>query len=155
MKRHTSLISLSKDHHQGLIIAQILKKNAPVYKGMPSDPEGKRKYILNFWKTELADHFIVEEEILIPEIIGKNSDLNEICKQVLEEHKQIRELLSQLKHSDNPVNELDQIGHSLENHIRLEERKLFGKIQECFDESFLDNLGWKLNSYRNKKENSC
>lgn len=154
MKRHTSLISLSKDHHQTLIIVQILKKNAPVYKGMPNDPEGKRKYILNFWKTELADHFTVEEKILIPEIIGKNSDLNEICNQVLEEHKQIRELVSQLKYSDNPEYELDQIGHSLENHIRLEERKLFEKIQECFDESFLDNLGRKLNSYRNKK-NSC
>ena len=154
MKRHTSLISLSKDHHQTLIIAQILKKNAPVYKGMPSDPVGKRKYILDFWKTELANHFIVEEEILIPESISKNSDLNEMCKQVFEEHKQIKGLISQLKHSDNPEYELDQIGQSLENHIRFEERIVFEKIQECFDETFLDNLGRKLNSYRNKKESS-
>lgn len=83
MKRHPSLIKLSKEHHNGLILAQILKEDAPVYKGMLSKPEGKKEYTLNFYKTELIKHFESEERILIPEIKGHNNTIDKLCDRIL------------------------------------------------------------------------
>ena len=57
MKRHPALHTLSHDHHQGLILAQQLKKGAPQYKGMPSTLVGKKDYTLSFYNDELVQHF--------------------------------------------------------------------------------------------------
>ena len=44
MKRHESLAPLSREHHEGLILAQLLKKGAPAYRGLPTDLAGKLSY---------------------------------------------------------------------------------------------------------------
>ena len=59
IKRHKALQPLSRDHHQGLILAQILKKGAPQYKGMPSTIEGKKEYAIAFSESELKQHFMM------------------------------------------------------------------------------------------------
>ena len=41
MKRHSSLVPYSQDHHKILVLAQVLKKDVPDYKGMPTDLKGK------------------------------------------------------------------------------------------------------------------
>ena len=41
MKRHEALAPLSREHHGTLILAQLLKKGAPVYKGLPDTDTGK------------------------------------------------------------------------------------------------------------------
>ncbi|MEO7264876.1 MAG: hypothetical protein ABIW38_08185, partial [Ferruginibacter sp.] len=64
MKRHPSLISLSREHHGALILARLLQKNAPAYKGLPSDSNGKAVYALQFYKDELIQHFLQEEKVL-------------------------------------------------------------------------------------------
>ncbi len=66
MKRHPALYPLSHDHHQGLILAQQLKKGAPQYKGMPSTLEEKKNYTISFYNNELKKHFYDEEKILFP-----------------------------------------------------------------------------------------
>ncbi len=59
MKRHNSLIPLSRNHYHGLIAAQFCKKNSPDYKRCPAIGEGSAN-ILTYGKTELLDHFSVE-----------------------------------------------------------------------------------------------
>ena len=65
MKRHTALIPLSQDHHHGLLLAQLIKKNAPEYKGLPKDLIGKMNYTNDIYNTELEHHFEDEEKLCI------------------------------------------------------------------------------------------
>lgn len=53
MKRHKALIPLSHDHHHGLLLAQLVKKNVPDYKGLHKNLEGKIKYILSAIEKKL------------------------------------------------------------------------------------------------------
>jgi iron-sulfur cluster repair protein YtfE (RIC family) len=143
MKRSPALYSLSHDHHQGLILAQILKKGAPEYKGLPKTFEGKLAYLLTFYEQELITHFSEEEEILHPAVKGKNAELDELFGQIFSEHQQIHSLIRKIK--EKPDEEkLDEFGRLLESHIRKEERELFQLIQESMSDEELESLEQKL-----------
>jgi len=143
MKRHKCLIKLSKDHHQGLIVAQLLKKDTPPYRDMPNDLNGKTKYALNFYENELKNHFALEENILIPFILNRNKDIDILCNQILEEHKIIFNKFENIKKYFDE-NQLDEIGNLLSQHIRKEERELFELIQENFSNEELNQLEEKF-----------
>ncbi len=93
MKRHPALYTLSHDHHQGLILAQQLKKGAPQYKGMPSTPEDKKDYTLRFYNSELIKHFTDEEEILFPAVKNKNAEVDKLVSEIISEHRKMESLV--------------------------------------------------------------
>jgi iron-sulfur cluster repair protein YtfE (RIC family) len=144
MKRHPALYPLSHDHHQGLILAQQLKKGAPQYKGMPSTPEDKKEYTILFYKTELIRHFENEEKILFPASAGKNEKIDKLIDEIISEHKQIENLVTELNKSGNIEKVMDELGQLLEKHIRKEERELFVMIEEVLNEKELETLSTKL-----------
>ena len=140
MKRHSALINLSREHHAALILAQILKKDGPNFKDLPTDDEGKRNYTISFYKTDLAKHFQFEEEILFP-FVNKQSDLlKEQTVQLISEHKKLKRLIQKLSIPGDVETMLDRIGMLLEKHIRFEERVYFQKVQEIFPDNELDEL---------------
>ena len=140
MKRHSALINLSREHHAALILAQILKKDGPNFKDLPTDDEGKRNYTISFYKTDLAKHFQFEEEILFP-FVNKQSDLlKEQTVQLISEHKKLKRLIQKLSTPGDVETMLDRIGMLLEKHIRFEERVYFQKVQEIFPDNALDEL---------------
>ena len=140
MKRHTALYSLSHDHHQGLILAQQIKKGAPQYKGMPSTVEGKRDYTIQFYNSELNRHFANEEEILFPAVKNKNAELDRKIAEIISEHRKMETLIRDLEKTDRFENVLDELGYLLEKHIRKEERELFVRIEEVLNENELESL---------------
>lgn len=146
MKRHINLIPLSHDHHHGLVLANLIKLNAPVYKGLPNELSGKIEYTKNFFNTELVRHFKEEEEILYPLVKGKSKDIDILFREIFVEHVQIKKLVEQLDASTEPHIVLDKLGRLLENHIRKEERELFEMIQHEFMDEHLSGM--------NKKEKS-
>ena len=141
MKRHPALHTLSHDHHQGLILAQQLKKGAPQYKGMPSTLEGKRDYALSFYKNELVQHFKDEEEILFPLVKNKNIDLDTMISEIISEHRKMESLVKELENTANLEDLLDELGQLLEKHIRKEERDLFIEIEKVLSEEELLKIG--------------
>lgn len=143
MKRHPSLIALSHDHHNGLMLAQLIKKGAPEYKGLPTDIIGKVKYAKEAWSKELKLHFKNEEEILFPFVKGKDNELDVLIEEILEEHKQIKGLVKSLDTSKNKKEVLNDLGFLLEQHIRKEERQVFQKIQQFFGDE-LKELNGKI-----------
>ncbi len=143
MKRHPGLIKLSQDHHQGLIVAQLLKKDMPPYRDMPNDLNGKTKYALNFYENELKNHFALEENILIPFILNRNKNIDTLCYQIIEEHKIIFNKFENIKKYFDE-DKLDEIGNLLSQHIRKEERELFELIQENFSNEELNQLEEKF-----------
>lgn len=137
MKRHPSLISLSREHHGALILARLLQKNAPAYKGLPSDSNGKAVYALQFYKDELIQHFLQEEKVLAL-VKGTDKNMDLLIDSIFEEHRQLQLLFKAIEgHKDLQLH-LHETGVLLEKHIRKEERELFPLIQEkCSEEKLL------------------
>ena len=150
MKRHPSLYQLSHDHHQGLILAQQLKKGAPQYKGMPSTLESKKEYAISFYKTELVKHFEDEEKILFPSVIKRDDEADRLIEEVISEHRKMESLINDLMKKSNVEDSLDEFGKLLENYIRKEERKLFPKMEEILSEKELIMIGEKLSSSKHQ-----
>lgn len=144
MKRHPALHPLSHDHHQGLILAQQLKKGAPQYKGMPATLEEKKNYSISFYKNDLKKHFKDEEKILFPLVKSKNKDVDKMIMEIISEHRKMETLIKDLEVTNQIENVLDELGCLLEKHIRKEERELFPAIEESLTESELSELKTKL-----------
>lgn len=143
MKRHKSIIALSHDHHHGLMLAQLIKKDAPEYKGLPTDLIGKVNHVKESWENELKLHFENEENILFPFAKGKDKEIDNLIDEILDEHKLIETLVKSLNTTTDIESTLDQLGKALESHIRKEERELFQKIQLSFGEE-LNKLEGKI-----------
>ena len=148
MKRHPSLYTLSHDHHQGLILAQQLKKGAPQYKGMPSTLDGKKEYTISFYKADLKKHFLDEEEILFPAAKNKNAVVVKLITDLISEHRKMETLIRDLEKTDQLENVLDELGWLLEKHIRKEERELFMEIEKVLSEEELQVMSEEISQSR-------
>lgn len=137
MKRHPALIPISREHHHTLILAKLLQKDTPAYKGMPNDAEGKANYALDFYKKHLIGHFIAEEKILSL-VKGIDSEIDRLSAEIIKEHYHFHISFTSIINHENLENQLDILGKELELHIRKEERLLFPLIQEKCSEDILN-----------------
>lgn len=139
LKRHPALIPLSRHHHKDLLLAQLLKRDVPNYKGLPTDTPGKVAFAKQEYEQRLRQHFSWEAEVLMPATRAYHEKLRVMAEQVQSEHQQIADLI----HALSPIStseQLDQLGQLLEQHIRFEERIWFSAIQEEVPESVLLQL---------------
>ncbi len=137
IKRHKALHILSHDHHHGLILAQLIKKDSPRYKNLPDTTEGKKKYLIRFYNDDLIKHFEDEEKILFPVVNGKDDEIDNLIEEIITEHRKIEQLINRIESDEDVENTLDELGNLLESHIRKEERNLFMKIQSVLTEEEL------------------
>ena len=151
MKRNPALYTLSHDHHQGLILAQQLKKGAPQYRGMPSTLDDKKDYTISFYKTELVQHFQDEEMILFPAAKNKNDELDRMIAEIIAEHRKMESLIKDLEKTDQLENVLDELGWLLEKHIRKEERELFMEIEKVLTDEELKIVSESISNSRTQK----
>ncbi len=140
MKRHSSIVSLSREHHGALILAKLLQKDAPPYKNLPSDLHGKAAYALTQYQTELAAHFLAEELSVLEQVRGVNEEIDILIEEISTEHKQLRDLFECITKSHHLEEDLHSLGCSLEKHIRKEERVLFPLIQDNCSEDLLNHI---------------
>jgi iron-sulfur cluster repair protein YtfE (RIC family) len=145
MKRHQSLAHLSRDHHPALILAQLLKRNAPAYKGLPTDTAGKLNYAEKFYNEELVTHF-AQEEKMMDMLAGLNLELDEKIKQIKAEHIILHNLFTGISKQIDSVTAMDELGTQLDQHIRKEERELFPLIEKSCDEPMMDSIEKLLTS---------
>jgi iron-sulfur cluster repair protein YtfE (RIC family) len=122
-----------------LILARLLQKDAPPYKGLPLDIAGKAVYAQEFYKNKLITHFISEEKIF-PLVKGVNAEIDVLITEILEEHDHFHISFNSINTQNNLADKLDQLGKELELHIRKEERQLFPLIQENCSEQVLNNI---------------
>ena len=152
MKRHPSLIPLSQDHQKGLLLAQLLKKNAPEYKGLPKDPIGKMNYAKEIYNNELDQHFKEEEEFVFPYLKGRSNEIDELVSEILSEHKILKKSILSLKEGISLIDKMDKIGYLLESHIRKEERDLFEKIPQVLSDGELELIKQRFDQTRPSKK---
>ena len=139
MKRHEALAPLSRDHHSTLILAQLLKKTAPVYKGLPIHPENKIVYAKHLFEKDIEKHF-EQEEAMLEKVKGCHPELDKLAIEIADEHKQLTKLFASLGSTDDLETPMDELGRALEAHIRKEERVLFPMLQEHCSEDKLEEI---------------
>ena len=146
LKRQPGLIPLSREHHRVLLLAQLLKKNVPDYRGMPTTLEGKIAYLHDAFHAELQPHIKKEEAVLLPLVREHAPSLGHMCDMLTDEHQQIQEHILAVISLQPPFDEtalreqLNTIGLLLEQHVRMEERMFFQRIQQTIDKKILDAL---------------
>ncbi|NWF51166.1 MAG: hemerythrin domain-containing protein [Ignavibacteriaceae bacterium] len=154
MKRHPALIPLSQDHHKALLLAQLLKRNAPEYHGLPKDLIGKMNFAKEIYHTELEHHFRDEEQFVFPFLKEKDAELDNLISEILNEHIILKEKILSLVDNPNLIDQLDEIGNILGEHVRKEERILFEKAQTILSDDELKIIENKFDESRPKNK-SC
>ncbi len=151
MKRHESLVPLSRDHHEGLLLAQRIRKGKSVapQSDWPEDRGLQRDRLVEYFDAQLTYHFQAEEDFLFPLADHHLPEEEEITSLLRKQHGQIRSLVSELRTARGVQleNILLRLAHVLEEHIRKEERVFFQRIQEGVPEEALEQCGQQIESY--------
>jgi hypothetical protein len=130
MKRHEILQPLSREHHETLILAQLLKKDAPVYKGLPEDRVGKIMYAKALFDEKILPHFSAEERMVEKLETLRLAQLTDRGEDIKADHKLLRQMFEGLSPVLSTADDLDRLGRKLEEHVRSEERIYFPLIEE-------------------------
>jgi iron-sulfur cluster repair protein YtfE (RIC family) len=146
-----NLFSIAHDHFHGLMLAQMIKKDSLVSGLFPVSFEDKSNYTIHFYKMELENHFYIEENILQPLVRGISREVDLTFDIIIEQHKNIGEIISSLKDGTDLEERLDRAAKALEEHINFEENVLFPKIQDALSPEELAELAQRLkeNGYEN------
>lgn len=139
MKRLEALAPLSREHHTSLILAQLLKKDAPAYKGLPETIEGKAVYARQQFEKEIKDHF-EKEELMLGIAKDCNEAFSRLAEEIKKEHKELTALFLSLDTKINQANRMEELGRKLEDHIRKEERVLFPLLQQHCSADLLQQI---------------
>jgi hemerythrin-like domain-containing protein len=123
MKRHPDLQSLSRDHHQALVVAHRLKHVDD------KDAIAARAAFLEFWRRHGQHHFRVEEEVLLAGFARAGGAEDPGVARVLREHAEIRLRALQLQGETASVQAQRALGELLAAHVRFEEGELFPAIE--------------------------
>lgn len=145
MKRHVQLQPLSRQHHNGLLMAMLLTKGLK----KKVSPEVMRNFISSGWRDELKEHFEMEESVLIP-ALEKKSFNPALTSQLLEEHRQLRLIVQKaIDHLATP-DDIAAFAVLLEKHIRFEEKVYFPRAEEALNETEIIKVGSLLREDRSK-----
>ncbi|MGH2843285.1 MAG: hemerythrin domain-containing protein [Solirubrobacteraceae bacterium] len=125
MKRSEALAILSRDHHQALFVASRLRR---------ADAETAAaacERFRGYWQPAGNRHFRLEEELLLPAYARYGDPRHPLVLRALGDHVDIRGQAQRLLEQAEPSLEaLHELGASLAAHVRLEERQLFGIIEQ-------------------------
>ena len=140
MRRHAALVLLSQEHHHELAHARRLLRAAD------AGPERRlavaSAYVDAFF-AETVEHFRREEEILFPLYVrhaGSTPMLERILREHMELHGLVRALRAEAAAGDIPPEALRSLGDLLHDHVRVEERELFGEIERLVPAAELEGL---------------
>ena len=139
MKRDEALAPLSRDHHGTLLLAQLLKKNAPVYRGLPTEPKEKAKYAQEQFELHIKKHF-QQEEMMLEKTKNCHPEINALTVEIKNEHQQLTALFKSLDNTADLENTLNILANLLQQHIRKEERVLFPLLQEHASPELLQDI---------------
>ena len=138
MRRHRSLVLLSRDHRGALVQARRLRSA-----GEDADPSTVPSAFLRFFATETVRRFREEEELVFPAVLDFPA-VREPLVQALLGHVRVHALTKALRHAlDNgrpmtPI--MHELGELFVAHIRHEERCLFPLIERLLDDSTLATI---------------
>jgi hemerythrin-like domain-containing protein len=138
VKRRKQLAPLSREHHDALLFIWKVKQGLKNKTSIPIISS----YVQWFWNTHLKEHFVQEEDFLLPYLAN-----NEMGDQLKKEHETIQDLISREMYEPS-INLLTKL---LNDHIRFEERQLFPHIEKTVSVERLNEIFEQLGDHRQCK----
>ena len=151
MKRHVSLVPLSRDHHDGLVLAQrlILGRSTNPRADWPIERAEQVGRLLAFFETVLRKHFEAEEAHVFPVAMEQNGEARDVARQLIDEHDDMRARIRAFE--EDPTTRLEErltaFGELLTGHIHKEERVLFERMQAELDAAALQAIRVRLDEH--------
>jgi hypothetical protein len=138
MKRSAALAALSRDHHHALEAARRLRR------ADAGDVDAALAHLQAFWEPRGRRHFEIEEELILPALPETDADWREATARVRDEHARVRAAVGAVLApggEGDGVEGAHALGTLLHDHVRFEERRLFGLLEERLPERELARLG--------------
>jgi hemerythrin-like domain-containing protein len=137
LKRSPALAALSRDHHHALDAARRLRRAAA------GDLDAAIDHLRAFWERRGRAHFEIEERVILPALPDTDGEWREATARVLDEHARIRSAAAALIAHDGAagVESAHELGQLLHDHVRFEERQLFGLLETGLHDDDLARLG--------------
>jgi hemerythrin-like domain-containing protein len=131
VKRSEALRSLSRDHHKALSVAQKMRR-------ADDGPEAAALFH-TYWEQLGKVHFRIEEEVLLPSWAHLGKLNQPVVSRLAQEHLEIRAAALEL--AERPeLAVVRDLGQRLADHVRFEERELFGLIEDDLAPPELERL---------------
>lgn len=123
MKRSEALAPLSRDHHQALMVAMLLRRGA----------DDAHERFAEFWARYGDEHFAIEESLLTADLLPDDEQWRRFVERMWSEHGDLRERALQVPDAE--------LGERLAAHVRFEDREMFTWVEERLDDEALQALG--------------
>jgi hemerythrin-like domain-containing protein len=136
MKRAEALQPLSREHLAALLAARKLRQ--------AEDLEVAAREFVAFWEKEGRQHFIIEEDVLLPGWAAYGELDRPGVARMLEEHVAIRREALLLAAGELTIEQVHTFGDLLHDHVRFEERELFMAAEAALDPDALQRLGERI-----------
>jgi hypothetical protein len=137
MRRHPSLIPLSRQHHNGLALG-VLGMRALSEDRSAAGIATVAKQAVDYFDFELVNHFEVEEQVLFP-ICGPMA----IVDDLVADHRALARMIGELRNAPSE-SLLEEFFNRLRDHIRREEREFFEEIQRALPPETLEHAGVEI-----------
>jgi hemerythrin-like domain-containing protein len=137
-RRHESLIPLSHEHHDALLLAWRLRTGDLSKREL----ELRAQHVNAFFEHRLIKHLKLEEELLFPAlraVLGVEASLIDV---LLSDHQELRAKAAAIKSGMN--HQVDSFCSLLEQHIRTEERQLFVLAENRMKPGEMAELGRQI-----------
>jgi hemerythrin-like domain-containing protein len=131
VKRSEALTPLSHDHQHGLAVALELTR------ATAETASAAAAAFTSFWHHEGQRHFRDEEESLLPAMSRHMPADHAAIVRTLTEHVDIRRRAGEIERGEAGLEQLHELGASLRDHIRHEERVLFPLAEQALSEAEL------------------
>ena len=106
MKRHSSLIPLSHDHHDGLVLAQQLIRGYDIGSQASQSITGTQvvSVVVHFFENQWWPHCDLEEVEVFPWVLAQINETEHLIQNLIREHREMAEKIRDLE--DNPTTRL-------------------------------------------------
>lgn len=133
MKRSSTLLRLSREHHTALVLAKKARRAGT------AGGEAVATFMAEVtaaFARELEPHFRIEEETLLPAL--ERAGQGAIAERTWTEHETLRALAARIAAGDSAS--LCGFGDALEVHVRFEERELFPTAEQALPSEILAGI---------------
>src|SRR5271163_1721381 len=137
-RRHESLIPLSHEHHDALLLAWRLRTGDLSKR----EPELRAKHVSAFFEYRLINHLKLEEELLFPAcrgVLGVEASLIEV---LMSDHCELRVKVAAIKSGAHE--QVDGLCALLQQHFQTEERQLSRRTQNRMKPAEIAELGRQI-----------
>lgn len=147
MKRHQALQDLSRDHFHVLFRCQRLRRAL-------AKPEADLRPLIDeflvFFDSDMSPHFEEEDRLVVP-LALKEEGLREIGQRTIDEHKELRDSIANLKQIKDAATLrtlIAKLEPKITEHVHMEEAELFEGVQAKLSETALRDLGKQSAEFR-------